>query len=196
MRLEADPRVSQGNFFQDVKDWMRRAAQVVNPAANLSDAQALQIAALQAETARGPAFSAYAAASQSWASATTQLIQFNTEEFDTAGAYDSATNYRFQPLVPGYYQINACVLLSGTNLNGEAISIFKNGVQHKRGGADNATVVGVALVVGALVEMNGSSDYVDIRVYAQTSAGAPSTNVAATPAANCFFQGFLARRPI
>ena len=49
-----------------------------------------------------PAFSAYRSTSQSISNATWSKVQFQTEEFDTAGYYDNATNYRFTPLIAGY----------------------------------------------------------------------------------------------
>ena len=54
----------------------------------------------------GPAFSAVNTGGQTFSNGTATKIQFGTEEFDTAGAFDSTTNYRFQPLVAGYYQFN------------------------------------------------------------------------------------------
>ena len=42
-----------------------------------------------------PAFAARNSAGQALASATMTLLQFDTEIFDTAGAYDNSTNYRF-----------------------------------------------------------------------------------------------------
>jgi hypothetical protein len=52
MRLEIEPRIEQGpSFMFSLKDWMRRAAQLVNGTADTSDASTKAIAALQAAVA-------------------------------------------------------------------------------------------------------------------------------------------------
>ena len=51
-----------------------------------------------------PAFSAYrGTTSQSFSGSAWTKIQFNIENYDTANAYDNATNHRFTPQVAGYY---------------------------------------------------------------------------------------------
>ena len=56
-----------------------------------------------------PAFSAYLGTSQTVTTDVATKLQLNTEVFDTASAFDSTTNYRFQPTVAGYYQLNGNV---------------------------------------------------------------------------------------
>ena len=61
-----------------------------------------------------PAFSAKRTSNQAaGATGVYTKIQFNVEEFDTTNAFDSVTNYRFQPTVAGYYQMSASCYISG-----------------------------------------------------------------------------------
>ena len=52
----------------------------------------------------GPAFQAYMSANQVISNDTDTVLQFNTEEYDTAGAYDTST-YKFTPQTAGKYFI-------------------------------------------------------------------------------------------
>mgnify|MGYP003348389678 CR=1 FL=1 len=54
-----------------------------------------------------PAFSAVPNQNQSVTSGSEVKVSLQTKLFDTANAFDNTTNYRFQPTVAGYYQINA-----------------------------------------------------------------------------------------
>ena len=138
----------------------------------------------------GPAFSAYANANQSISNATFTKIQFQTKEFDTNSNFDSTTNYRFTPTVAGYYFISGTINFNGTLATSQnLISIYKNGSEFKRGGqvltnaANNAT----GITVTALIQFNGSTDYVEIYGL-QTNGISVTTNATLT-----YFQGFMAR---
>jgi hypothetical protein len=113
----------------------------------------------------GPAFSAYAATATSIATATTTKVIFNTEEFDTNGNFASS---RFTPTVAGYYQINACTYIGGSSGYVNTL-IYKNGALYKSG-VLCASVGGVGGItpVSGLVQMNGTTDYIEIYV-TQTS---------------------------
>jgi hypothetical protein len=109
----------------------------------------------------GPAFSAYQSSSQTLTSSTLTKIQFQTEEYDTNSAFDNATNYRFTPLVAGYYVVSAAVKADTLNTTGR-INIFKNGSSYKFGMATG----GVAGTTGTFamtcqVYLNGSTDYIE-----------------------------------
>ena len=142
----------------------------------------------------GPAFSAYASATQSLSNSTLTKIQFNTEEFDTANCYDNATNYRFTPNVGGYYQITMASAI-GSTATGVAntqlvCAIYKNGSSFKFGGSTllNNTYDMVA-AVSALIYLNGSTDYVE-GYFRQISGGALNT---AAGQSISYFQGSLVR---
>lgn len=136
-----------------------------------------------------PAFSAYInTSSQSLTTGTWTKAQFQGEEFDTANAYDNATNYRFQPSVAGYYQINASCIFAGT-VTQAITSLYKNGSEFKRGNGF-LTGTGVSSVsegVSALVYLNGSTDYLETYVY----AAGTSLSLTGSSAAYCYFQGSL-----
>lgn len=135
----------------------------------------------------GPAFSAYLGTNQSVTQNVWTKIQFNTEEYDTASVYDNITNFRFQPLVPGYYQVNASVDASGsvaTTL--QTMSIYKNGTANKTGESsrDSNGRIGVS----ALVFLNGSTDYAEIYAYVTGTSTAWSNGQAQT-----YFQASMVR---
>jgi hypothetical protein len=135
--------------------------------------------------AAGPAFGAYQGVLQSIATATLTKLQFQTEEFDTATAFDSSVNFRFTPLVAGYYQFDFSVGFAST-VPSLTVTLYKNGSRFK----DGAVIASGIVVSGsALVHMNGTTDYVE--VFAQHSNG---SNVNTSAAQNqTYFAGFLAR---
>lgn len=136
-----------------------------------------------------PAFSAYRVANQSVTTSTWEKVQCTTEEFDTASAYDAATNHRFTPQVAGYYLITGAVYGSGTNLTNCGAQIYKNGSSFKAGAVEVAGASSeLNANVCALVYLNGSTDYVELWGYItgtgpEVTAGASLT----------YFQGVLVR---
>ena len=109
----------------------------------------------------GPAFSAYQSSSQSVSNATFTKIQFQTEQFDTSSAFDNATNYRFTPLVAGYYQVTLSIqtaniinILGALYFNGSSIATSV--------GVPITAVTNPTIVITKLVYMNGSTDYIEI----------------------------------
>jgi hypothetical protein len=116
-----------------------------------------------------PTFSAYLSADQSFSSSTWTKAAFDIEEFDTNSDYDNATNYRFQPTVAGYYQVNTNVRInySGSASDYTIVHIWKNGAVY---GVDStiANVTGNwgGRATGAVFYMNGSTDYLEVFVYA------------------------------
>jgi len=121
-----------------------------------------------------PAFSAYRdTTNQTLVTATFTKVQLNAEEFDTNNNFDPTTNYRFTPTVAGYYQISGSVGLTGTNTR-ILCAIYKNGSEHFRG--QDASVNLSQVTVSGLVYFNGSTDYVELYVFA-TFGG--TSNIAA-----------------
>lgn len=141
----------------------------------------------------GPAFSAYkSGGNQTITSSTFTKVQLNTEEFDTNNSFDPTTNYRFTPTVAGYYQINGAV--NGESSTGTLTrclaSIFKNGVELKRGSDTLISAGGAYLsVVTSIVYLNGTTDYLEL--YAFITAG--TTAVVAGNLALTYFSGALVR---
>jgi len=96
-------------------------------------------------------------------STTNTVLNFVTKEFDTDNAYDT-TNKRFNPQVSGKYYIYASARWADTaDWNASYIRIQKNGGSILTIWWRNEYVEGN--YIGAMVDMNGSSDYVDIVVY-------------------------------
>lgn len=138
----------------------------------------------------GPAFSAYRSSSnQSLTSGAWTKIQCQTEEFDTASAYDNATNYRFTPQVAGYYQVSGNLYFTGTGITNVAAQIYKNGSSFKlgtsvAGSSSNEAGAGVS----ALVYLNGTTDYVEL--YGLTIGTSPAAYAGQNLT---YFQGVLTR---
>lgn len=139
-----------------------------------------------AKVPNSPAFSAVPSGTQSIGVATQTKLTFATEEFDTNSNYDNTTNYRFQPTVAGYYQVNLGIQLA----SGQTVLIgyiYKNGTNFKSASRDSATANQTTLTTSALVYLNGSTDYIEAFIY--TSAAATVTNAGQWN----FFQAHLAR---
>lgn len=133
-----------------------------------------------------PAFNAYlSSAFTSYSNNTWTKAPIDTELFDTTNNYDT-TNYRFQPSVAGYYQINGCVRFytAGTLF---ITSIYKNGSEYQRCGYDKITTDTYVSQGSSLVYLNGSTDYVELYFFNTftTSGGVLSGNTR--------FSGCLAR---
>jgi hypothetical protein len=138
----------------------------------------------------GPAFSAYLSSNQSITTGTLTKMQCNTEEFDTASAYDNATNYRFTPQVAGYYQVSGGAQLNYTSGSlSSFICIYKNGSAFKFGNNTMNTNVYQQVCVSALIYLNGSTDYVEM--YAQQNSGG-SANIGGNQNTS-YFQAVLVR---
>ena len=123
----------------------------------------------------GPAFSAYLGSNQTISTNTVTKLSINTEEYDTASAYDSTTNYRFQPLIAGYYQVNAGVAwASGTGVGYAAI--YKNGSSYKQGNSTPIGTISNNSTVAIQVYLNGSTDYVEFYALQNTTLSLAAVN--------------------
>lgn len=111
-----------------------------------------------------PAFEAYRSTNQSITSATWTKVEADAKMFDTAGAYDNTTNYRFTPLTAGYYLVGGSVtVVAASGLTAVAAGIYKNGGPHtfaNQSAPSSATGGGAS--VTAIVQMNGTTDYVEL----------------------------------
>jgi hypothetical protein len=139
----------------------------------------------------GPAFSAYKNTHQTGlSSATWTKVSFQFEEWDTNNNYDKDTNYRFQPSIAGYYQINWELDVGGITSSIVISDIYKNSSNHRRTNGIATSNTESYVSGAALVYMNGSTDYVEIYVYV---GGAGATIYGGGSGNYSFFQGFLAR---
>ncbi len=120
-------------------------------------------------SAAGPAFSATKASSSQAISANTWTkVQLTVEDFDTATCFDSSTNYRFTANVAGYYQINATIEFNNLSAS-YFVAIYRNGNRWVYAQYNNSTSTGSCGAVTALVYLNGSTDYVELYGYTNSS---------------------------
>ena len=115
-----------------------------------------------------PAFSAYTNTAQVISATTWTKVAFNTESFDTANAFDSTTNYRFTPQVAGYYQINSIPTANGTTASFCRVAIYKNGVSYKVAPYTGVSTA-YSMPISDIIQLNGSTDYLEIYVYLNLS---------------------------
>jgi len=144
----------------------------------------MQTAVQSAGADNTPAFLVRLTGNQSVANTTTTILSFNREALDTDSDYDS-TNYRFVPQVEGYYKIGVRITSQGTGA-GQSLNIVKNGSEVTEYQVNAAASTTNSQINEALVFMNGSSDYVDARVY--QSSGSSKDYYGADY--NCQFYGF------
>jgi hypothetical protein len=143
-------------------------------------------------TGNNPAFSASRSTNQTISNVTWTKVQLNSEEFDTNNFFDSSTNYRFQPTIAGYYQINGAAALNASSVNAILISFYKNGTEFRRGADSRATQGGGLCNVSSLIYLNGSTDYIEMYVYISATGGTPT--IGAEPDGRLIYMnGFLVR---
>jgi hypothetical protein len=121
--------------------------------------------------ANTPAFFAHQGGSsaQSISHNTSTKIQCDTEIFDSDSAYDNSSNYRFTPQTAGKYFIFASIMLAtADDMNQLECRIYKNGSSYTSqiGINDNYNNVSVSTIV----DMNGSSDYVECYIHQNVGA--------------------------
>ena len=126
-----------------------------------------------------PAFEAFLSSSQTVTDNVTTKIQFNSEVFDTNSCYDNSTNYRFTPTVAGKYFVFSTLgsdTVSGANLDQISLFIYKNGSSISQSKIDaRGNTLGSFCTVNAtmIVDMNGSSDYLEAFGQIDDTSGNP-----------------------
>lgn len=123
----------------------------------------------------GPACLVERSSSQSISQNTATKIQFNSEVFDTDNCFDSTTNYRFTPNKAGKYQVNTTLRTTGSNTWYAQLSIYKNGSAVQNLSINPSAGNGWTVSVPYLIDMNGSSDYIEMFGY----SGATDANFTA-----------------
>ena len=125
--------------------------------------------------ANTPAFHAFLNTTQTISDDTVTTVQFNTESFDTDSAYDTS-NYRFTPQTAGKYYVYAAINhnpSSSTNVQQAGILIRKNGsgITENFFSCGTNQIDSVVVVGSIIVDLNGSSDYVDVAGSQAISSG-------------------------
>jgi hypothetical protein len=140
----------------------------------------------------GPAFSATNSAQLALSNAAVTLAPFDTVAFNENNNYNnSAGQYKFTPTVPGYYQINALILILASSADGNVASclLFKNGSPILYNLSQNGVgyFYTATPTLSTLVKMDGISDY--IQIYAQASSVSNTSILKVTS----YFNAYLAR---
>ena len=138
-----------------------------------------------------PMFDVRGSAGQSLSDNTSTKVQFNNEQFDIGGYYDPTTNYRYTPLVAGKYFIYGRIYIT----YGSSIVYQRQVAIHKNGAivASNYSIGGSSvadygnLEVSAIIDFNGTTDYVEIFAYQRASSDA----LIYTNSSNGAFSGYL-----
>lgn len=160
-------------------------------AGGLPDASIVQADLATGVAGTGPAFSAYlSGSSQSITTNTWTKVALNTEDFDTNNAFDSTTNYRFQPTVAGYYLLNGLVYQNATGMGESITGVYKNGSLYKSFSDVSVTNVASYRLIGGscLVYLNGSTDYAELYTLIVGTSPAVFTGSDST-----YFQGSMVR---
>jgi hypothetical protein len=149
-----------------------------------------------------PTFSAYVGTAQSISAGVTTKVQLTQKDWDTGTCFNntgstvtlngiSTPAYCFAPNVAGYYMFTG----QTENVTGGgariALQISKNATVSRQGtdlGLPSGSWSSAGgITVTAMIYMNGTSDYVDMRLY---DSGGYTIAVGPT---SSYFQGFLAR---
>ena len=126
-----------------------------------------------------PAFYAYLSSNQAISDSTMTKIQFNTEVYDSDGCYDNSTNHRFLPTTAGKYHFYArceCGSDASNDLQEVLMQVKKNGTVYMYNNFSfyntyPAHNFGIHTIGD--VDMNGSTDYLEIFGYTNTESGTP-----------------------
>ena len=123
-----------------------------------------------------PAFQAKKTTTQTLAQNTYTTILFDSEDFDTASAYDTATG-KFTPQTAGKYFVEAQVAFDSSGGN-EQINIMKNSsvIKWSQDGGTGSTLPNKTQKVCAFVDLNGSTDFVLIQALTSKAGGATIQN--------------------
>jgi len=124
---------------------------------------------VQSETSGFPSFSAYRSGTNQSGISTGVFtkLQYQTEVYDTTNAYDNATNYRYTPQKAGKYLVVGAAQVTTSGLTNGVVSIYKNGTVYKYGVQPVMQSTGGTLHVAAIVDMNGTTDYIELYVFMQ-----------------------------
>ena len=149
---------------------------------NLADTYAFTGTVTGAGEKNRPAFKANVGSTFAVADQTLVKFAGTTEVFDTDNCYDNSTNYRFTPNVAGKYFVYGMGRFeTSADFNYIELALRKNGSNLSNNNHSNRHYD--TIVTTTLVDMNGSSDYLELFVY-QESGG--SVNFADHPHINQF----------
>ena len=126
-----------------------------------------------------PAFMANRSANIAVTNNARNKVQCDTEIFDSGGQYDNSGNFRFTPTTAGKYYVfgNAFLISGNSQVNWILNEIWKNGTSGTRISASNDHRNNPGNsgnhYVGGILDMNGSSDYIELYTYPGVTSGTP-----------------------
>ena len=113
-----------------------------------------------------PAFHAYLSSTVEVTNAANTKLAANTEVLDTDNCYDNSTKYRFQPTTAGKYFVYGLIngQTNGYRLYFVKTKIYKNGSEVATNGntINDNVLYRLGVSVQSIVDMNGSSDYLEL----------------------------------
>jgi len=162
--------------------FLGKAVQTVNPpSGSVGTTQLADDAVTKAKTSNlmYPAFEAYMSSNQTGITDVTETkVQLDTEVFDTDNCYDNSTNYRFTPTVAGKYYVYGKVHVDDAagNMRNAQTWIYKNGSGYTFSvvnfhSGDTTDGEAASPNVSAVIDMNGTSDYVELYGVADLVSG-------------------------
>ena len=125
-----------------------------------------------------PSFHAYLSSSQTVSDNVSTKAQLDSEIFDSDNAFDSSTNYRFTPQTAGKYFVYSSVradegvgdlnkIQNNLSKNGSLITgIGQTSFDARNGGSTDSSSYNAGIV-----DMNGSSDYIELFVQVDSISG-------------------------
>lgn len=124
-----------------------------------------------------PAFEAHLSApNQSVTDAAITKVEIDTEVFDTNSCFDTST-YRFTPNVVGKYYVYGAIYhrtATSSNLSWGITYIYKNGSNYERDQImqfSNNHGRQASVPISAIIDMNGTSDYLELFGSTNISSG-------------------------
>lgn len=172
---ELDGTIAKGrlsHFVRTLRDWGRHVD------AN-ADVVAAEIAALQLDASA--ACQVRMAAPQSLVENVSTLLSFDTEDYDVLGWHAAGTSKIIPTLVDRWYRVSATgAFQSGNNYSEILFEVFKNGAAlappRRAQYSPTAVNIGQAVTVAAgLVQMNGTTDFLEVRARHQNATAAAKT---------------------
>lgn len=114
-----------------------------------------------------PAFKAFLSEDQDGLSSSVDTkVNFDAIEYDVGGYYDNTTNYRYTPLIAGYYHIVFSASCGETNndIDDFILNIVKNDIFHTQSrihltGVTNDDLFASSIHSSEIIHMNGTTDY-------------------------------------
>ena len=146
-----------------------------------------------------PAFKAFLSASQTGLTSSADTkVNFDAIEYDVGGYYDNTTNYRYTPLVAGYYHIVFAASCGGAiDIEDFILNIVKNDIFVTQGrlhmtGLTNDDFFASSIHTQDIIHMNGTTDYLhcSARVHSE-EATSPEIRLGMD---RSYFSGLLLQR--